>query len=487
MSGSGSSRGSSQNLHGNRSQEAGIKLGMGGYSNAAPHISYSGSGSNSLLDVTCSSQINNNNDNNDSISNSHNWTRGGTETYHAPRTGDREPYLHVLPTHAQSQMGASSISSGSSMQSSSYTSSSSSSFATSPTSAHPLQRHQRDDFPHHSYPRPTALEQSKQQHVRLKQEQQQYSNNVPWVVKEKDVGVGANVFDDVSDFPSFHFDIATTHIKLEKNSSSAYQDNQTSQSSYSQSHLLPDHGYRTSIKSELDYHNSIRPLHAHGRGGEHGLRGGGGGQELSVGTFEGTNSIPPDRRIIVGDGGHCLGLESMDPDPDHILFDDADLIDSSRALSGDQFRAYTPSGLGPRSVFDLSNSSEGDGEGEGAGADAISSSIAAYWHSDSLSASFNAPVQGPPLLQRAHSAPGLSSISQNHHLDIGIGIGIVGDDLDSERDSFKGHGMQRGIMDLGFDDFMGHQDGGLVLGNRRPEVKSSLALSLVFASLVSWC
>lgn len=273
----------------------------------------------------------------------------------------------------------SSSSTGSSNFSSNYTSSSAS-FAASPTSSHPLHRHQHDDSG--TYPR------------------QPFLPPAVWDTKKDD-----------GSFHTFPFDSDLCRLKVEhedpEGSSLKSDDRGQLQHLLVPPHLQEDLGFDPLSACEL---SSEGPQ---GQGHGHGLS----SAQL---TLEGMG-------VEVGRLGSALN------DSDNSLYDDV-VINGDECLLGP---VHSHTGIDEQHHF--GQHLEGEGQ---VGSDLLSSSIAAYWHSES--GTFHrtdgpgpafGPYSGttPHLLQRAHSAPQIAS-----------------------------HGRIRGTMDLGFDDFMGNSLGGMM-------------------------
>ena len=142
---------------------------------------------------------------------------------------------------------------------------------------------------------------------------------------------------------------------------------------------------------------------------------------------------PQGQLTLEGMGVEVGRLGSALNDSDNSLYDDV-VINGDECLLG---AVHSHTGIGDQHHF--GQHLEGEGQ---VGSDSLSSSIAAYWHSESGTyhrTDGPGPAFGPysdttpHLLQRAHSAPQIAS-----------------------------HGCMRGTMDLGFDDFMGNSLGGMM-------------------------
>lgn len=240
------------------------------------------------------------------------------------------------------------------------------------------------------------------------QQHAQYPPPGPWPPKLNEDGPE---FDGEAGFPAFRFDADQGMLQAGSGVSGFNRQGiQMGQHQSSRTQVRVDQGYEPLTKSDL--------INKYGDG-----RGLLPGQGRVASVFEGTRPNPLQRSqtasaAMEGDSSHRAPLG---PGQEHTSYDDSDNHPSARR---NRARAQH---VMRTEEFEQQGEEEG-----GLGTDNLSSSIAAYWHSESISAAYHGT--GPPLLQRAHSAPGLLAHGQG------------GEQL-------RDQGM-RGIMDLGFDDFM---------------------------------
>jgi hypothetical protein len=336
---------------------------------------------------------------------------------------DRDSYLGP-GTGSNSGVIATSISSNSSAYSSNFTTSSSASFCTSPSSGHPLHHHQHDESHYQPYPRlhPVPIEQY-QQHA-------QYAPPGPWPPKLNEDGPE---FDGEAGFPAFRFDADHGAPQADSIGGFNRQGMQMGQGQGQQQHIQvrPDQGYDPLTKSDL--------INKYGDG--RGLQPGQ-GQGRSASVFEGTRPNPNPNLLHRRQTASAAQDSDLGPRAplglEHTSYDDSDSHPLSRRNRTRQHNTR-------------SEEFEQVEEEGGLGNDHLSSSIAAYWHSDSISTAYHGTGPSLPMLQRAHSAPGLMAHSEGG-------------------EGFRDQGM-RGIMDLGFDDFMCNPIESSMGGVARSEVR----------------
>jgi hypothetical protein len=258
------------------------------------------------------------------------------------------------------------------------------------------------------------------------QQHAQYAPPGPWPPKLSEDGPE---FDGEAGFPEFRFDADHGAPQIDSIGGFNRQGTQMGQGQ-GQQHR-PDQGYDPLTKSEL--------INKYGDGrGLQPIQGQGQGRSASV--FEGTRPNPNLlHRPQIASAAQDSNLGPRAPlGQEHTSYDDTDSHPSSRR---NRARQHT---MRPEEF------EHGEEEG-GLGTDHLSSSIAAYWHSDSISTAYHGTGPPLPMLQRAHSAPGLMAHGQGG-------------------EGFRDHGM-RGIMDLGFDDFLCNPIESSMGGVARSEVR----------------
>ena len=344
-----------------------------------PHSGHASNSSNSTYNILAHSSTHNSNSNGNI-----GQMVGGCSRGLSPVVWTGNGGVNFLPgTQGHT---ASSSSSNSSNFSSNYTSSSAS-FAASPTSSHPLRRHQLDECA--AYPR------------------QSFQPAEVWDSKKDNPN---------SNYPTFPFDSDLCRLKVDHEDLEG-----RSRKSDDRGHL-----HHSLVSAHLQEDLGFDPLSVceHVSEGSHGkLRGHGLTSALLV-------PEEMDVGVAVGRLGSALN------DSDNSLYDDVVINEDECLLGSAQSQSHT--GIGESHQF--GHHLEGEAL---VVSDALSSSIAAYWHSESgtyhQTDGGPGPTFGPYagitplLLQRAHSAPLPLSNS-----------------------------CMRGAMDLGFDDFMGNSLGGMM-------------------------